>query len=168
MHACLILLRAAPFLASTSYVTYTVAEDLYLRPFGNFRPDLREQANQIIPAYRDRWFPPSLAVIFTLYPLGIGTAITNLVIRKGSLDLTGASGSNQRVAAGLYIAGAVFSALHFAFGPRDLAIVKRIDEKDKDNAKGMADWVSMNRIRGLVADFPSWLCYFAGFMYAMS
>ncbi|KAK7752936.1 hypothetical protein SLS62_005095 [Diatrype stigma] len=162
------LLRVAPLLASTSYVTYTVAEDLYLRPWGNLRSDLRAEANRLIPAYKDRWFPPSVAMVLTLYPLGIATAIANLVVEGSRLDISGASGANQRLAGCLYAAGAVLGALHFAFGPRDISIVKRISEKDKDNEASMVDWVRMNLVRGLVADFPSWMCYFAGFMVAMS
>ncbi|KAI1407190.1 hypothetical protein F5Y13DRAFT_175416 [Hypoxylon sp. FL1857] len=67
----------------------------------------------------------------------------------------------------LYAAAAIFSALHFAFGPRDMAIVKRISEKDKDNQMATADWVRMNFVRAVVADFPSWVCYFLGFMFAV-
>ncbi|KAI2465481.1 hypothetical protein F4781DRAFT_22884 [Annulohypoxylon bovei var. microspora] len=167
MPAGLILLRVAPLLASSSYITFTVSEDIYLRPFGAFRPDLRLQANRIIPAYKDRWFPPSLAVIFIMYPLGIGTAVANLVSRHGSLDISGASGSSQRIAGYFYAAGAIFGALHFAFGPHDLKILKRISEKDKNNEMAVADWVRMSLVRGLVADFPSWLCYFLGFMFAV-
>ncbi|KAI0009065.1 hypothetical protein F4779DRAFT_618043 [Xylariaceae sp. FL0662B] len=149
----LILLRAAPLLASTSYVTFTVSEDIYTRPLGSFRPDLRPEANRLIPAYKDRWFPPGLAVIFTLYPLAISTAVANL----------SAPGGHQ-TARYLYAAGAVFSALHFAFGPRDLAILRRLGEKDRDedNGAAMAQWVRMNCLRGLLADFPSWVCYLAG------
>ncbi|KAI1087827.1 hypothetical protein F5B19DRAFT_46669 [Rostrohypoxylon terebratum] len=108
-------------------------------------------------------------MILALYPLSIGTSMNNLLMGQGrSLDISGASGSNQRIAGYLYAAGAVFNALHFAFGPHDMAILKRINEKDKDNQATMADWVRMNRTRGLVADIPSWICYFVGFLFAMS
>lgn len=166
--AGLMLLRVAPLLTSTSHLTYTISEDLYLRPFGSLRPDLRSEANRLIPAYRDRWFPRSLVVIFTLYPLGIAAAVANLVVEGSRLDISGTSGTNHRIAGYLYAAGAFFAALHFAFGPRDLSILKRISEKDKDNEAAMADWVRMNLVRGLIADLPSWVCYFAGFMLAVS
>ncbi|KAI0880037.1 uncharacterized protein GGS22DRAFT_100281 [Annulohypoxylon maeteangense] len=165
----LALLRAAPLLSSTSYITFTLSEDIYLRPFGNFRSDLRPEANRLIPAYKARWFPPALAMIFVLYPLSIGTSIANLLLRGSrKLDLSGGLGYNRRTSGYLYIAGAMFSALHFAFGPNDLAILKRIGDEDKDNEAAMADLAVMNRIRGLVADFPSWICYFAAFFYAIS
>ncbi|KAI0530235.1 hypothetical protein GGR58DRAFT_524887 [Xylaria digitata] len=165
MAAGLMILRIAPLLASTACVTYTGAEDLYLRPFGNFRPDLRAEANRIIPEYKDRWFPPSLAVILTFYPLAICTAIANVLV-KGNLEVLGGPGVDQQFANCFYLAGALFSALHFAFGPRDLAILKRMNEKEKDNGKAMADWVRMNLVRGMIAEFPSWLCFFAGFIAA--
>ncbi|KAI1176463.1 hypothetical protein F4777DRAFT_268565 [Nemania sp. FL0916] len=165
MAAGLMILRIAPLLASTACVTYTGAEDIYLRPFGNFRSDLRREANLIVPAYKDRWFPPSLAVIFTLYPLAIGTAIAN-VLTEGNLEVPGDLGVGQQLTSYFYLAGALFSTLHFAFGPRDLAIVKRMNEKEKDNSKAMADWVRMNLVRGAIAEVPSWLCSFAGFIAA--
>lgn len=168
MSISLTLLRVTPLLASTSYVMNTVAEDMFLRPWGNLRSDLRVEANRLIPAYKDRWHPPSLATVLALYPLGIATAVANLTVEGSRLDISGASGANQRLAGYLYAAGAVFGALHFAFGPRDIIILKRISEKDKDNETSMGDWVRMNLVRGLVADFPSWVCYFAGFMVAMS
>ncbi|KAI1078626.1 hypothetical protein F5B20DRAFT_546756 [Whalleya microplaca] len=165
----LLLLRAAPLLASTSYVTFTVAEDIYLRPWGSFRPDLRAPANAVIPAFMDRWQPPGLAMIFVLYPAGIATAIANLVSKQHGIP---ALGCRSRVAGYLYAAGAVFGALHFAFGPWDLAILARIgegeEEREGDNGGAMADWSRMNVVRGLCADFPSWVCYFAGFMLAMT
>lgn len=107
-------------------------------------------------------------MIFTLYPLGIAAAVANLVVEGSRLDISGTSGTNHRIAGYLYAAGAFFAALHFAFGPRDLSILKRISEKDKDNEAAMADWVRMNLVRGLIADLPSWVCYFAGFMLAVS
>ncbi|KAI0867243.1 hypothetical protein GGS24DRAFT_486249 [Hypoxylon argillaceum] len=165
MAAGLMILRIAPLLASTVCVTYTVAEDIYLRPFGNFRSDLRAEANRIIPGYKDRWFPPSLAVILIFYPLAICTAVTNVLV-KGNLEVPGQPGGGQQFASYCYLAGAMFNALHFAFGPRDLAILKRLSEKEKDNSKGMADWVRMNLVRGAIAEVPSWLCFFVGFIAA--
>ncbi|KAI0197468.1 hypothetical protein F4808DRAFT_295144 [Astrocystis sublimbata] len=165
MAAQLMILRIAPLLASTSCVTYTIAEDLYLRPFGNFRPDLRVEANRIIPEYKDRWFPPSLAVIFTVYPVAICTAIANVWV-NGNMEVSGEPNDIRYLGSCFYIAGALFSALHFAFGPRDLSILKQINEKEKDNGKAMADWVHMNLVRGLMAELPSWLCFFVGFIAA--
>ncbi|KAI1420995.1 hypothetical protein F5Y12DRAFT_770330 [Xylaria sp. FL1777] len=165
MAAGLMILRIAPLLASTACVTYTGAEDLYLRPFGDFRSDLRAEADLVIPAYKDRWFPPSLAVIFILYPLAIGTAVTNVFV-DGNLEIPRELGADQGFASYFYLAGALFSALHFAFGPRDLAIIKRMNEKEKDNGKAMADWVRMNLVRGVMAEVPSWLCFFAAFITA--
>ena len=97
MAAGLMILRIASLLASTACVTYTGAEDLYLRPFGNFRSDLRAEANLVVPAYKDRWFPPSLTVIFTLCPLAIGTATTNVFV-DGNLEIARKLGADQQFA----------------------------------------------------------------------
>ncbi|KAI0968691.1 hypothetical protein F4678DRAFT_464306 [Xylaria arbuscula] len=165
MAAGLMILRITRLLASTACVTYTLAEDIYLRPWGNFRPDLRTEANRIIPEYKNRWFPPSLAVIFIFYLLAVFTGIAN-VLAKGSLDVSGKPDGHQQLANYFYIAGVLFNALHFAFGPRYLAILKRISEKEKDNGKAMAEWVRMSLVRGVFAEFPSWICFFVGFIAA--
>jgi hypothetical protein len=117
--------------------------------------------------YRDSWFPGSLAIILTLYPLSIAAAIANVTHRQEGLGL-------EAVAGRCYAAGAAFAALHFAFGLRDLAILARIGgedggmrkDKDSERSVAMADWVSMNRVRGLVADLPACVCYLIGFILA--
>lgn len=92
-----------------------------------------------------------------MYPLAIFTAIANVLV----LEYTD---TDAHLARSFYIAGAVFNALHFAFGTRDLAILKRIHEKEKDNGAAMADWVRMNLLRGVIAEFPSWLCFLVEFV----
>jgi hypothetical protein len=69
----------------------------------------------------------------------------------------------------------MFNALHFAFGPHDLQIMKAMTneaivdaDKGKDNCTAMADWLSLNLIRGLVAELPGMLCAFSAFMVVMT
>ncbi|RYO83837.1 hypothetical protein DL766_004133 [Monosporascus sp. MC13-8B] len=110
-----------------------------------------------------------MAVTLSFSSLGIGTAIANLTVRDGRPELSklsssGGAGTSPRrscLAAGLYLAGVIFNALHFAFAPRDLALIDvvmdegKVDaDKGSDNCTAMADWVSMNVPRGLVADLP--------------
>ncbi|KAI1416805.1 hypothetical protein F5Y13DRAFT_100747 [Hypoxylon sp. FL1857] len=177
----LILLRAAPLLASTSSITMTICEEVYFRPFGTPQASLRPQANRLLRAHVNSFGPYSMALTASLYSLSIGTAIANLAFRDGSLslsssDVLGISTSGTHgTAAALYLASVVFNAMHFAFGPRDLALINvvmdetKVDaDKGKDNCTAMGDWVSLNVVRALVADLPGWICSFAGFMMAFS
>lgn len=92
----------------------------------------------------------------SFYSLSIGTATANLALsRAGGLVLsspgtaagaTGAAAQNSRLAAGLYLASAVFNAMHFTFAPRDLALMEAVTDegrveadKGKDNCTAMAD-----------------------------
>ncbi|RYO97614.1 hypothetical protein DL765_011109 [Monosporascus sp. GIB2] len=121
------------------------------------------RARQVVWVY-------SMAMTLSFYSVGIWTAIANLTVRDGRLELSklsssggaGTSPQRSRLAAGLYLAGVIFNALHFAFAPRDLALIEVVMDEGKvhagkggDNCTAMADWVSMNVVRGLVADLLS-------------
>lgn len=91
------------------------------------------------------------------------------------MQLSADATRNPRVAAGFYLAGLVFSVLHMPFGPaamRHLEAVREdegaADDVTRDNTASMMSWLRINTIRGCVADFPSWACYFVAFMFANS
>ena len=42
------------------------------------------------------------------------------------------------------------------------------DDPEKDNTASVVSWLRINAIRGVVADVPSWVCYFAGFLFSMA
>ncbi|KAI1077063.1 hypothetical protein F5B20DRAFT_553105 [Whalleya microplaca] len=159
-----ILLRAAPLLASTAYLTGTTCEEVYFRPFGSPRSSLRPQANRLVAAHFNAMYKPAVSITLTLYPLAIGTAVGNLVV-----------GGISRLGSGFYAAGLCFSLMHFAFAPRDMALMSTITDhqavnrdKGKDNCTAIADWVRLNVTRGLIADLPGWICYFVGFMVSVA
>ncbi|KAK0618508.1 hypothetical protein B0T17DRAFT_538108 [Bombardia bombarda] len=182
--AGLALLRVVPLLSATSSVTFTLSEDTFIRPLTHTAPspasvELRRHANRILPSH-GRWTRRGLAVIFITYPLSIATAIANLARRhdNAQVDFSPNAPYNARAAAAFYLAGLVFSVIHFPFGPRAMSLLKRI-RKDtggveadvdpaQDNTASMASWLRINAIRGVVADVPSWVCYFAAFLFAMS
>ncbi|RYP11484.1 hypothetical protein DL764_000007 [Monosporascus ibericus] len=177
------LLRVAPLLSSTASLSMTLCEEVYFRPFGTPAASLRPQANRLLRAHVKSFGVYSMAMTLSFYSLSIGTAIANLTVRDGGLELSklsssggaGASPQSSRLAAGLYLAGAIFNALHFAFAPRDLALIEvvmdegKVDaDKGKDNCTAMAYWVSMNVVRGSVADLPGMVCSLLGFIAAMA
>jgi hypothetical protein len=63
--------------------------------------------------------------------------------------------------------------LHFVFGQSSMGYLTRVaedkgvegDEK-KDNTASMVAWLRVNVIRGVVADFPAWVCYFVAFVWS--
>ncbi|KAI0007056.1 hypothetical protein F4779DRAFT_593484 [Xylariaceae sp. FL0662B] len=158
------LLHVSPLLASTAYLTTTVCEEVYFRPFGSPKADLRPQANRLVASHFNALFKPAVSITLTLYPLAVGAAAGNLVVR----------GINS-VGSGFYAAGIFFSVMHFAFGPRDVALMNTITDYDavdrdkgKDNCTAIADWVRLNVVRGLTADLPGWICYFVAFMISVT
>ncbi|KAK4217475.1 hypothetical protein QBC37DRAFT_414589 [Rhypophila decipiens] len=178
--AGLALLRVAPLLSATSSVTFTLCEDTFIRPLVHTSPsassaELRRHVNRMLPSH-GRWTRRGLFVIFITYPLSIATAAVNLARHdNGQVDFSGDASYNARVAAGFYLAGLVFSVIHFPFGPRAMGFLKRVredsgsdDDPAQDNTASMSSWLRINAIRGVVADVPSWVCYFAAFLFAMA
>lgn len=169
----LVLLRVAPLLAATSSVTFTWCEDFFIRPLITNDTELRSHANRILPRH-GRWLWSGLAIVFTTYPLSIATAAANLAHKNGSVDIHGVE-LRQRIAGGFYLAGLIFSVLHFPWGHRAMHLLRTIrqdtnveGDKAKDNTAIMATWLKLNALRGLSAEIPSWICYFVAFMVAMS
>ncbi|KAF2964425.1 hypothetical protein GQX73_g9128 [Xylaria multiplex] len=162
--SAIVFLRVAPLLAATSSLTFTICEDMFIRPLVTYRPDLRPHANRILPAH-GQWIWGGLSIIFSMYPISIATAAANLAARDDMVDIMG-FGTRQRIAAGFYAAGLLFSVLHFPFGKRAMHLLWTIrnDKNNDDDIKGdnsalMAAWLRVNAVRGLVADFPGWACY---------
>ncbi|KAI0010867.1 hypothetical protein F4779DRAFT_575760 [Xylariaceae sp. FL0662B] len=173
MSSGLPLLRAVPFLASTSALTFTVSEDLFMRAL-KVDPQLRPHANRILPAHVRAWLPGALAVVFGTHPLAIAAASANLCIRDFHVDLTGAR-YNQRLAAGFYLAGLAFSVTHFLFGVRALKLLFSMrndtnvhNDLAKDNSTALKAWVHLNAICGVISDLPAWVCYFVAFVAGSS
>jgi hypothetical protein len=173
------LLRVAPLLSATSSLTFTLCEDTFIRPLihkssSTVSKEARRHVNSILPSH-GRWTQRGLAVIFITYPISIATAAANLARPDGHVDMSTGASYNSRVAAGFYLAGLIFSVLHFPFGPSAMSYLKRVaenrgvegDEK-ADNTAIMVSWLRINLMRGIMADIPSWACYFIAFMFSTS
>lgn len=178
--AGLALLSVAPLLSATGSVMFTISEDTFIKTLMHISPsetsmEARRHANRILPGLMG-FTRNGLAIIFTTYPISIATAAANLARRDGAVSFSIHSvKSNARVAAGFYLAGLCFSMLHMAFGPSAMKLLGEVrDDKGvdgdtkKDNTAKMLSWLRINTVRGMVADFPSWACYFAAFMLVNS
>ncbi|KAI1499069.1 hypothetical protein F5X99DRAFT_391149 [Biscogniauxia marginata] len=79
----ILLLRAAPLLASTSFGTATICEKVYFRPFATPKADnLRPQANRLLAAHVRAFTKPAVSITLSLFPLGIAAGLLN-VLRRG-------------------------------------------------------------------------------------
>lgn len=162
MSTPLALLRVAPLLGATSSMTFVFCEDFFIRPLVP-APDshLRSHANRVLPTH-GRWLWPGLGIVTGAWGLSIITAMKNL------------GQSPAGAAEKWYRAGLIFSLLHFAWGYRALWLLWTIrndggDDEDhqKDNSAFMGAWLRVNAWRGIMADFPSWVCYLMAFMHAV-
>jgi hypothetical protein len=109
------------------------------------------------------------------YNRQIATAAANLARHDGAVQLSSDAAPNPRLAAGFYLAGLISSLLHMPFGPGAMRLLEEdredkgaVDDVARDNMASVMSWVGINTIRGCVADFPSWACYFVAFMFANS
>jgi len=177
--ASLALLRVAPLLSATSYVTFTFSEDTFVRPLvhtstSSAEAKIRRHANRIFPslyAFTRRGLP----YIFLSYPISIATAAANLAKTGPGVSFGSDASPQARTAAILYSAGLIFSVLHFPFGPTAMSYLDRVGadqgvegDFEADNTANMAFWLRINATRGAVADIPSLICYFFAFLYAMA
>lgn len=156
------LLSVAPFLATTSSLTLTVCEDLFIRSLipKPSEPELRVHANRVLPI-QGRFIKPGAPFLASIYGLNIVTGVMNFGRSHGSEKL-------------FYAAGLCFTLLHFVWGQRALHLLSTVrndqnidGDENKDNVAAITEWVRLNAIRGVCADFPAWLCYFRAFLLSM-
>ncbi|PIG79025.1 hypothetical protein AARAC_003582 [Aspergillus arachidicola] len=65
--AALVFLRVLPLLTTSSYLTFTIAEDLYFKPY--LEPSVVGAADHLLPSYITVWYNRGMVLIFTIYPL---------------------------------------------------------------------------------------------------
>lgn len=161
MAASSTLLRVAPFLATTSSVTFTVCSDLFLRPLipEPGKPSLRSHVNRTLPMH-GRFIWRAVPVLASIYAVNIGTAVVNLT-------------RSSDTAKTFYAAGLSFTLLHFLWGRRAMHLLWTIrndinieDDEGKDNVAAIVAWVHLNVTRAICSDLPGWVCYFLAFMTA--
>ncbi|KAI1776652.1 hypothetical protein F4818DRAFT_411322 [Hypoxylon cercidicola] len=121
MSPALVLLRVLPVMVTSSTLTFTFCEDLFLRPHTRLSGTARDHVNGVLPPYVKRWFPRGFAYVLVLYPATWALGIANLAVRTVSMHPYSQHSSTANLAAaraswGLYAAGLIFSMAHFAWG----------------------------------------------------
>ncbi|KAJ5478329.1 hypothetical protein N7530_003838 [Penicillium desertorum] len=153
--AALVFLRVLPLLTTSSYLTFTIAEDLYFKPY--LEPSVAGAADHLLPSYITVWYNRGMVLIFTIYPLTWCTAIANLPV---------AHLLHTSIAAFvLYLLGLLFSIAHMLWGPHAMNLLNSIKKQDSSGSTEIVRrWCRMNLIRGALVDVPAWGCFLAGFL----
>lgn len=148
------LLRISPLILSTATLTFALCEAHFYSLF--LHESLRSKSNTILPTWWKINFGRFMPVFAATYALNIALGTGNLMTRTSELN---DSGSWY-----YYLLGTVGTAAHFLWGTTDLQHIQDItEERTKGRSvEAMKDWLSMHRIRMLVADVPAWIGNFLG------
>lgn len=152
--AALVFLRVLPLLNTTSYLTFTIAEDFYFKPY--LEPSAVGVADHLLPSYISVC-NRVMVLIFTIYPLTWCTAIANLPVAH--------LWKTSVAAFVLYLLGLLFSIAHILWGPHAMNFLNSIKKQDSSGSTEIVRrWCRMNLIRGGLVDVPAWGCFLAGFL----
>jgi len=153
------LLRLFPLLSATVNLMWAADEYMFLSSW--LSSTYRTQANALLPAWFATWGRMGSYVLFTSFPLSLGSAIANIVTSR---QMSSASGALI-----WYCAGFMFTTVHFAFGPKALGLLAAIrNGEPKGNAtESLTSWIEMHLIRVVVADLPAFLCFVMALLTAV-
>ena len=147
-------LRLSPLVMSSASLMFSWAQDISLGAF--LHPSLREDAThpsgKILPRYLPAFMKPGLWGIGLTYLPATAFCVAN-----------GLSGQSREIRA-LYLAGALLSIAHFAWGPSMFAILGRISDPKTagvPNENALASWLPRHHVRTLLVNVPAFLCIFA-------
>ena len=168
MSRTLPFLRIAPVLLTTSSLTFSFTQYLFHKPYLTLPPQTRPQVNNLLRDYIHQQFPSGLATILVLYPLTWATAIANLTSFGNRIKIPPLTGTSRY----LYLAGLVFNVGHMLWAPRAKALMEEIGgirsrgdvSAEGDNVALLGSWLRLHVTRSILADFPSWVCFTAGFL----
>ncbi|KAK2788983.1 hypothetical protein FQN53_002799 [Emmonsiellopsis sp. PD_33] len=152
MATLLPLLRAAPLAASTASLMHATGELAMNSAF--LDPSIRELSDQVLPTWFSHVFHRLVWVVVGLKSVTIATTVGNIVV----------GGAGRR----WYWVGLAGAVGHLMFVPWVAGPVGRIvgggrggekgDKRDKGEAtREMERWLSVHRVRMVVADLPGWL-----------
>ena len=150
MSKALPLLRLAPVLLTTSSLTYSLTQYIFLKPFVNLPPQIRPQVNNLLQPYTHQQFPSGLATILVLYPLTWATGIANLAVDRHML-----TGTTRT----LYLAGLLFNVGHMFWAPRAKALLEEIG-----GVRSAGRWPGVGRGLGWCRSVPD-VCRFGWCTY---
>lgn len=158
------LLHAVPLATSTATLAHALLELLTNNAF--LLPSIRKESETVLPTWYDRVFNRA---VWTVVTLNMGTISS----AAATLYLNGQQPQLQTTK--FYSIGLACAIGHLLFVPFVAGPVQRVVEQSRLSAKpttesreskesateAMAKWLSVHRVRMLVADLPAWIAFVA-------
>lgn len=145
------LLHAAPLATSTATLAHALLELITDAAF--LQPQIRQQSETVLPTWYNQVFGRAVWTVVTLNLSTISAAAATLVLNRQRHDL------QTPVFYWVGMAGAIG---HLMFVPFVAGPVQRIIEakgKKSQSTRDMERWLSVHRVRMLVADLPAWIAF---------
>lgn len=144
------LLHAAPLATSTATLAHALLELITTSAF--LQPRIRQQSDAVLPTWFDRVFGRAVWTVLALNMSTISAAAATLLLHRQRRDLQTPV---------FYWAGLAGAIGHLVFVPFVAGPVQRIVEakRGSEPTRDMERWVSVHRVRMVVADLPAWIAF---------
>ncbi|KAI0636745.1 putative integral membrane protein [Trametes polyzona] len=142
------LLRAVPLVSSTASLIYATTELIVNGAF--LLPEIRAGSDKVLPRWYHHVFNRAIFIVVGLNLTTVTTTITCLWLDRG-----------KSTRSPFYWAGLAGAIGHMVFIPWVAGPIQRMveDRNEKGATHEMERWLSVHRVRMLVADVPAWLSF---------
>ncbi|PWY74309.1 putative integral membrane protein [Aspergillus heteromorphus CBS 117.55] len=147
------LLRVAPLASSTGSLVHATVELTVNSAF--LLPSLRKQSDALLPAWYGNVFYREVVVVVALNLTSLTSAIANIYLAPDSRPWPLSRTT-------FYWLGLMGTIGHMLFVPLVAPPIQRMVEDTKaenEASKEMDTWLSLHRVRMLVADLPAWIAF---------
>ncbi|PYH90721.1 putative integral membrane protein [Aspergillus ellipticus CBS 707.79] len=144
------LLRVAPLASSTASLVHANCERIFNSAF--LQPSLRTRSDAVLPQWFNNVFHRAVGVVLTLNLTSLSTAIANIYLAPNPRPWPVSRTT-------FYWVGLVGAIGHLLFVPLVAPPIQRMVEDtkgEKEASNEMETWLSIHRVRMLVADLPAW------------
>ena len=150
------LLHIAPVITSTGSLVYAISELIYNSAF--VAPPLRKKSDKLLPYWYPILYKRNIWLVVGLNLVTSSTAIANILLNRQQ--------NKPVLSTQLYCAGLAGAIGHMLFVPWVATLIENIVTRHSKEgaAKEMETWLSIHRVRILVADLPGWLSFLAAYM----
>ncbi|KAL4897745.1 putative integral membrane protein [Aspergillus ambiguus] len=150
------LLRVAPLASSTASLIYATTELIVNN--GLLQPEIRPASNRILPRWYSYMFHRGIWIVVGLNMTTVWSSIASLWLDSRR--------SNARPSSPFYWVGLAGAVGHLLFVPWVATPIQNMveDRNEQGATCEMEKWLSVHRVRMLVADLPAWLAFVAAIM----
>ncbi|GAD97529.1 predicted protein [Paecilomyces variotii No. 5] len=146
------LLRVVPLASSTGSLIYATSELIVNNAL--LQPEIRPASNQVLPRWYSFVFNRAIWLVVGLNMTTVGTSLANIWMDRG------------RSSSPFYWIGLAGAIGHLLFVPWVATPIQNMveDRNEEGVTCEMETWLSVHRVRMLVADLPAWLAFTAAVM----